>query len=97
MWNEILGIAASVALAAYLTWRFLRRRARLKEQRTAFFARATAILRAPRLEETGTIGYPRLLGDYGGFPVQVLPVVDTLSTRRLPALWLLVTLQNKLP
>ena len=48
-------------------------------------------------EQTGGHGFPRLSGSYGGFPVQIYPLVDTLATRRLPALWLLVTLQDNLP
>jgi hypothetical protein len=97
MWNGVLGVAAGVLLAACLTFAFLRRRRRLENARTAFFARVMRVLGAPRLEGTGSIGYPRLVGEFSGFPVQVLPVVDTLATRRLPALWLLVTLQGALP
>jgi len=41
-------------------------------------------------------GYPCLTGYYAGVPVQVLPVVDTLAVRRLPAMWLLVTVQAPL-
>lgn len=62
-----------------------------------FYARAMDVLEGSSLEETEALGYPRLVGLYRGTPVQVLPVVDTLALRRLPALWLLVTLQSALP
>jgi hypothetical protein len=62
-----------------------------------FYARAEGVLDRSELEETGSLGYPRLVGRYRDMPVQVLPVVDTLPVRRLPALWLLVTLQSPLP
>src|SRR5262245_14895692 len=55
------------------------------------------MLEGADLETTGAMGLPRLVGRYRSFPVQILPLVDTLPTRRLPALWLLVTLQNPLP
>jgi hypothetical protein len=63
----------------------------------SFYARAEGVLERSELETTGSLGYPRLVGRYRGFPVQILPVVDTLPVRRLPALWLLVTLQSSLP
>lgn len=62
-----------------------------------FYARAKPLLEQPELQDTGSVGYPRLVGRYHGHPVQVLPVIDTLPTRRLPALWVLVTLQCALP
>lgn len=42
-------------------------------------------------------GFPRLSGRYGGqvFDIQVVP--DTLTFRKLPALWVLVTLPEALP
>jgi hypothetical protein len=63
----------------------------------SFYARAEGVLDRSELENTGSLGYPRLIGRYREFPVQVLPIVDTLPVRRLPALWLLVTLQSPLP
>jgi hypothetical protein len=63
----------------------------------SFYARAEGVLDGGELENTGSLGYPRLVGRYRGIPVQVLPIVDTLPVRRLPALWLLVTLQSPLP
>jgi hypothetical protein len=62
-----------------------------------FFARAVALLEDTELQATGTLGYPRLVGRYRELPVQIHPVIDTLPVRRLPALWLLVTLQSALP
>src|SRR5581483_5245508 len=62
-----------------------------------FFARAVAILEDSELQATGSVGYPRLVGRYRELPVQVHPVIDTLPMRRLPALWLLVTVQSALP
>lgn len=54
------------------------------------------------LFETGTkaialTGFPRISGRYAGrsFDLQVVP--DTLTFRKLPALWLLVTLPGALP
>lgn len=97
MWNTIFGAVAAGTLACYLLHRFRRERDRRRGEPERFFRSATAVLEDARFEDTGTIGYPRLAGFYQGLAVQVLPVVDTLATRRLPALWLLVTLQGALP
>lgn len=63
----------------------------------SFYARAEGVLDGSDLESTSSLGYPRLIGRYRGCRIQVLPIVDTLPVRRLPALWLLVTLQSPLP
>ncbi len=97
MWSTAIGLAALAALSARLVFIFFRNRRR-KEAATEFlFAGLGALIQNPVLEQTGSPGFPRLAGVYGGFPVQIHPLVDTLATRRLPALWLLVTLQDKLP
>jgi hypothetical protein len=62
-----------------------------------FFTRAVEIIEGAELQPAGGLGYPRLVGRYQGLPVQVHPVIDTLAARRLPALWLLVTVQDNLP
>ncbi|HEV7714062.1 MAG TPA: hypothetical protein VGO53_00595 [Steroidobacteraceae bacterium] len=97
MWRTVIGAAAFVAVALYLLSRYRRERDRRRREPERFYARAMGVLEGAELQDTGTVGYPRLVGRYGGFPVQVAPVVDTLPTRRLPALWLLVTLQDALP
>jgi len=89
-----------VALAA-LGWRLgfvFRRKQRQKAAATEFlFADVLAAIEKPVFEQRGADGFPRMSGTYQGFPIQIYPLVDTLATRRLPALWLMVTLQDKLP
>jgi hypothetical protein len=97
VWNTIIGSVAAAALALYLFRRYRREREKRHSEPGRFFRGAMEVLEDARFEDTGTIGYPRLAGRYRGLAVQVLPVVDTLATRRLPALWLLVTLQGALP
>jgi hypothetical protein len=95
--STVIGIAAIVAAFLFLLRRVLRERERRRHEPARFYARAAAVLEQSELQNTGAIGYPRLIGRYHGMPVQVLPIVDTLPLRRLPALWLLVTLQGALP
>jgi len=97
VWNTIAAIVAAGALALYLLARYRRDREKRRREPERFFGRALGLIEGGRFEDTGSVGYPRLAGRYRDLAVQVLPVVDTLATRRLPALWLLVTIQDALP
>lgn len=97
MWSTVLGLVALAVLGARLIYVF-RRKQRQKAAATEFlFADILEVVEKPVFEQRGADGYSRLTGTYRGFPVQIYPLVDTLATRRLPALWLMVTLQDKLP
>jgi hypothetical protein len=96
-WQTIIGIGVAALLLAALARKFLKARDRRRNEPERFFTRVHDVLEQERFEETGSVGYPKLIGRYHGFPVQILPIVDTLATRKLPALWLLVTVQDRLP
>lgn len=97
MWSVVLGLVVIAGLGARLVYVFRRTQERRKAVTEALFADALEIIEEPRFEQQGANGFPRLSGKYDGFPVQIHPIVDTLATRRLPALWLLVTVQDRLP
>ena len=97
MWSSVLGVVAIAGLGARLIYVFRRTRERKKAAAEVLFSDALSIVEEPVFEPQGARGFPRLSGRYGGFPIQIHPVVDTLAIRRLPALWLLVTLQDNLP
>ena len=64
--------------------------------RGAFLNACSGLLAQPRTRISPT-GFPRLAGRYQGqeTDIQVLP--DTLTFRKLPALWVLVTLPGPMP
>ena len=97
MWSAVLGVVAIVGLGARLVYVFRRTQERKKAATEVLFADALKIVEEPAFEQRDAHGFPRLSGRYRDFPVQIQPVVDTLAIRRLPALWLLVTLQDRLP
>jgi hypothetical protein len=96
-WQTVIGILAGVGLACLLARQFLATRARRAAEPDILFSRVQNILENPRLESTGTVGVHRLLGKWNGLPVQVQTVVDTLAVRKLPSLWLMVTIPEPLP
>ncbi|MEZ5753645.1 MAG: hypothetical protein R3D90_02375 [Paracoccaceae bacterium] len=65
--------------------------------RRAGYLSAGATLLTQRVEELQPSGFMRLSGQHEGaqFDLQVVP--DTLSVRKLPALWVLVSLPEPLP
>src|SRR5690349_20394593 len=97
MWSTVLGLVALAALSWRLVYVFRRKQKRKAEATKFLFADVLLVVEGPVFEQRGADEHPRLSGTYRGFPVQIYPLVDTLATRRLPALWLMVTLQDKLP
>lgn len=97
MWHTIAAVALAVLVTAHLALRLQRVRRARAAASERFYAAVRGLLEGARLEDTGSVGLPRLCGRFAQFNVQVQPVVDTLPLRRLPVLWLLVTLQSPLP
>jgi len=65
-------------------------------QRSAYFDDCAALLTTPRIGR-GTAGFPRLGGAFDGIAADVQAMPDTLTFRKLPALWVMVTLLAPLP
>jgi hypothetical protein len=97
MLGMVLGLVALVLLSVRLVYVFRSKKKRRAESTEFLFANILGIVEDPVFEHRGADEFPRLSGTYGGFPVQIYPLVDTLAVRRLPALWLMVTLQGSLP
>jgi hypothetical protein len=90
--------AAAAALLAALLWSAAARARRARAEAIAtLFRDISPLLANASFENRGPSAYPRLVGRFEGELVQVTPVIDTLATRRLPALWMQVTLQCRLP
>lgn len=97
MWQNVFAVVASLGLAALLARQFLDAMAARKAEPAGLFAEATTVLDNPRLEPFETAGVHKLTGWFDGLPVQVQAVTDTLATRKLPSLWLMVTIPKPLP
>lgn len=90
---------ALLLLLAFLAWHARRLWAEGRSRRAA---RAGALdlcrpLLSDPLERLEPDGFPRLAGTYAGARFDLRLVPDTLTTRKLPALWLLVTLTEPQP
>ena len=96
-WQGILGGFLAAALAVFLLWRFRKSEIARQAAPMAFFGRALEVVENAELTGTGGAGLPRLSGRYKSHAIQIHPVTDTLAIRKIPALWLLVTVQSPLP
>jgi hypothetical protein len=94
-----MDLLALLLLLAFLAWHARRLWAEGRARRAA---RAAALdlcrpLLADTVQRIEPDGFPRLAGTYRGARVDLRLVPDTLTTRKLPALWMLVTLTEPQP
>jgi hypothetical protein len=89
-------IALAVVLAGILVWMYRRDRARIKAARAGFFRDCLDLFDACRVTQDA-VDMPVLDGRYRGHRVRVEPIIDHVNLRKLPSLWLLVTLRAPTP
>lgn len=87
-------LAAITALAGLvlLTVLYRRDQQRVRRQRAEFFADCLNVLESSKLG-IDAFGYPILTGRFEGVPIRADVVVDGMALRKLPSLWLRVTLE----
>jgi hypothetical protein len=92
-----LDIVAVVLLAvAVLTWIYRRDKSRVDRERKVLFDDAHGLLTDAEIEYTPR-EYPKLRGRYRGHEVAIDAVVDTIAVRKLPSVWLRVTVKAAMP
>ena len=64
--------------------------------RAAYVAPVLALLENPKSTPTA-VDFPRITGRYKGHDVQIEPHTDSITVRKLPVLWIMVTLKEPLP
>lgn len=80
----------------YLLWRNWRDARGRAAQRGRFLDEAKALFDGG-IKAVKPDGFPRISGHYKGLSFDLQAVPDTLNVRKLPALWLLVSLPEPLP
>ena len=86
MTASILALMAAVALP----WLYVRDARRQRRQRAALFSQCLALFQSYRVTQNGG-DFPTLEGKYRDVPVKLEPVLDTIAWRKIPSLWLKVT------
>lgn len=90
-------ILALVLAGVITVWLVARREGdRLARERALLFQEAAGLLQGVTVEERQH-RYPEMAGTYRGRRFVIDPVMDALSVRKLPSLWLKVTLVEPMP
>lgn len=94
-----IGLVLAAAFGGLAIWLGVRlwREARARVQTRASFFSAVRPLFSDPVQAVADTGFGRLSGRAGGQVWDLQAVPDTLTMRKLPALWLLVTLPQPLP
>jgi hypothetical protein len=91
--DQVVALAALVLLAAAVCRWEVRRSRAARATRDGLFDAVLEVVDDARLT-TGPQRYPVLTGRHRGHPVRVEAVVDTLTMRKLPILWVFVTIRR---
>lgn len=90
-----LGIALA-ALGLWLAFRLIRESRTRAQSRASYFDAVKPLFDGGETRAQAT-GFPRMTGRRGGLAFDLQAIPDTLTFRKLPALWVLVTLPEPLP
>lgn len=91
---DLAALCAAFAVVLWLVYR--RDRARKRAVRGGYFDDCRSLFGECRIEQKD-IDFPILDGTYEGQRVRLKPVVDHMAVRKLPSLWLKVTVLGALP
>ena len=89
----VLVAGLAVVALALMVWFQVRQVRRVARDRRNAVARAEEVLTAIEVSQEG-MGYPTIRGWYLGHEVKAELIVDTLTLRQLPRLWLAVTVKR---
>ena len=87
-----VAIAAAVLAVAHLVHMARRRQAFAKQSRAQAFEAVASVIAEARDVSTETVGVDTWAGRWNGQRVQIRTIVDTLAVRKLPTMWLSVTI-----
>lgn len=93
----ILGVGVASVLVALLVRQYMRENAKRADQGRILFEPVLSLFNKPLLKRVSTAGVWTLTGRYHDHHFQLKTVADTLATRKLPSLWLMVTLPEPQP
>jgi hypothetical protein len=85
-----------IALAGLLGWLFWRDQRRASAWRSRLLDPAAPLIDGCQ-RRLDALGFPVLRGRFAGHEVEAGLIADTVAVRRLPSLWLAVTLKTPLP
>lgn len=88
--------ALAVVFVAILWWMHRRNRINIRSQRSVMYADVLGLFEAPVITQDD-VNFPVLEAVYDGWQVRIEPIVDHVAVRKIPSLWLLVTVKGTVP
>lgn len=92
-----LEVIALATLFVFILWLMHRRhRASVKAERAAMFDACLPLMKSYQIVQDN-VNFPVLTGIYRGHNFRVEPLADHVGFRKIPSLWLLVTIKGEVP
>ena len=92
-----LGLILSTCVVVLLiSWMHLRHRERVKKNRASMFEACKHVFGDAEIVQDD-VNFPVLTGHYRNYPVKLTPIADHVGFRKLPSLWLLITIKAERP
>lgn len=92
--SNILLIIVLIAMAVYLYRSYQKDKNTITQNRSRLLDDCLNLLAAPDMQQHG-LEFPKLNGLYEGHNISLELLVDTLAVRKVPPLWLTVTVKGK--
>jgi hypothetical protein len=86
----------TAAVFILMGWMHYRHRNAVKAERAAMFNGCLEMFKAPLVVQDD-VNFPVLTGNYRGYEVKLEPIADHVAFRKLPSLWMLITIKAEVP
>ena len=91
---KFIVFAGIFLMGVYLVRQYLRDQQSLKYAKTHLFDEAITLLEQAQLKQEGA-DFPQMTGYFLGYEVKLTLIEDTLAVRKIPPLWLMVSIKGK--
>lgn len=86
----------SLLLVAVLVWIYIRNRQSVRQERAGIYNACRELFQDVKVSQDD-INFPVLQGKYRAWDVELVPIVDHIAVRKIPSLWLQVTVKTPVP
>jgi hypothetical protein len=93
----IFWLLAAVLIVIALWRKFQKSKLQREASDKLLFSDVIGLFKNPTISEGTSMGSRRCDGEYAGENFQLQTITDTLATRKLPSLWLMITLPANIP
>lgn len=89
-------VVLALIFVAVLWWMHRRNRIAVRTQRSAMYENVLGLVENPVITQDD-VNFPVLDAVYDGWQIRLEPIIDHVEVRKIPSLWLLVTVKGEVP